>query len=246
MSHRLAVHRRFKSIARCVAFGAAASMLFLARAAAAEPGSGHGGWVDVDEADTAPADPALADAAAPEPAVRKSAMEKPAMSKPAMSKPAGTQSGEGAEAGATLLGSSYDVDSRFRSFTLTANPITLSVLKLGVNLEFLPARHHAIVVNPFIWGFPYLIGAIGGEIGYHFYSGDMGANGFFIGPSFGAATGCVMGDCASGIGFALDIGGQHITKTGLTIGGGLRFFHVVNEPDLVLLPFPLFMLGYSS
>src|SRR5262249_35846127 len=43
-------------------------------------------------------------------------------------------------------------DSEFKSFALTANPLSLALLRVGVNIEYLPAKHHGIMLNPYYWG----------------------------------------------------------------------------------------------
>lgn len=36
----------------------------------------------------------------------------------------------------------------FKSIALTANPLSLILLRIGANIEYLPATHHALVLNP--------------------------------------------------------------------------------------------------
>ena len=155
------------------------------------------------------------------------------------------------EAGRALLDETNEPNPKLKSFTITFNPITALTLKLGPNLEYLPTRHHAIVLNPFIWGLPPIFGALGMEAGYHHYSGNAGADGFYIGPSIIVYTGCILGYCGNSIEFALDIGGQHIFDNGFTIGGGLRLFTTSGrkpasaENKRTVVPWPLFTIGYS-
>jgi hypothetical protein len=131
-------------------------------------------------------------------------------------------------------------EDEFKHVTITANPLSLILTRIGLNVEYLPIKHHAIVLNPYFQ----VASAgtddnktsytnFGAELGYHFYTGERGANGFFVGPSLlymrsnvtDKAT--VAGQTAEAssnmdvYGAALDIGGQHVTKGGFTIGGGI-------------------------
>jgi len=151
------------------------------------------------------------------------------------------------EAGRTLLGNANEgkanePNPNFKSFSITFNPITAAALKLGANLEYLPVPHHAFVANPFIWPIAFTIGT---ELGYHYYTGNKGANGFYVGPSAILLAGCAIGGCGAGVIYALDIGGQHIFDNGFTIGGGLRLFHMPGDEKSPVYPWPLFTIGYS-
>src|SRR5262245_54442581 len=66
-----------------------------------------------------PADPA---AAAPAPAPAPASAEKP--------KPA-------------------EEEDEFKHVTITANPLSLILTRIGLNVEYLPIKHHAIVLNPY-------------------------------------------------------------------------------------------------
>jgi hypothetical protein len=81
-------------------------------------------------------------------------------------------------------------EEELKHLTLTANPLSLILTRVGVNVEYLPIKHHAIVLNPYFQAAS--AGSddnkttytnFGAELGYHFYTGDRGANGFFVGPS---------------------------------------------------------------
>jgi hypothetical protein len=129
----------------------------------------------------------------------------------------------------------------FRSFSLSVNPVSLFVLqRYGVNIEFLPAEHHALVLNPYYSSFS--LGTndaettytqYGGEVGYHYYSGTKGANGLFAGPSVlytkttVKCTGCSSSGDFSYYGVAGDVGYQWIFKPGFTmgVGGGLMYIN---------------------
>ena len=128
----------------------------------------------------------------------------------------------------------------FKNIAITANPLSLILMRVGVNVELLPTKHHAIVVNPYFQSISVGSGGnetsytnFGGELGYHFYTGERGANGFFIGPSLlvqqmsSTAKSTVGGQTTEAnasitvYGAALDLGGQHVTKGGFTIGAGV-------------------------
>ena len=108
--------------------------------------------------------------------------------------------------------------------------------------------------------------SFGGELGYHFYSGSRGANGFFAGPSFVFTRTTMSHECSSpgcssqpdsGLityGIAFDVGGQYLFSNGVTLGagGGLMYLKSSEtaEGGTALkfqgtLPRLLFTLGYS-
>lgn len=139
-------------------------------------------------------------------------------------------------------------DDPFRSIALTANPLSLILGRIGVNIEWLPTTHHAIIVNPFgqfasagdengLTGKTSYTN-FGGELGYRFYTGSRGANGFFIGPfatiltsssttTRTSSTGRVEASTNFlAYGGGLDLGGQHVFKNGFTIGGGAGLMYL--------------------
>lgn len=129
-----------------------------------------------------------------------------------------------------------DAAGEFRQFAILANPLALSIGRYSVQVEYLPALHHAIVLNPVYTHAPVKytangqeidagsLNGFGGEIGYKFYTGKKGPNGFYVGPSFlfasysSSLTGTPNKSFTS-IGGALDVGGQAVLG-GFTIGGG--------------------------
>ncbi|HEY4106184.1 MAG TPA: hypothetical protein VGM44_19930 [Polyangiaceae bacterium] len=130
-----------------------------------------------------------------------------------------------------------------KTFAIIANPLALSIDRYSVQGEWSPALHHAITLNPFytsasagsatINGQTTDFGTLhgfGAELGYKYYTGQKGFNGFFVGPSilFGSysQSGGVNFDGTSNsggsftsIGGAIDIGGQGQIG-GFVIGGG--------------------------
>ena len=126
-----------------------------------------------------------------------------------------------------------------KHFALTLNPLSLILTRVGLNVEYMLARHHGIMLNPFFQSISSddnqittKYTNIGGELAYHFYTGNRGANGFFVGPfvtfisQSATTTGTVGGGSVSADGSAtilgggLDLGGQHVFRNGFTIGAG--------------------------
>lgn len=124
----------------------------------------------------------------------------------------------------------------FRQFAILANPLALSIGRYSVQVEYLPALHHAIVLNPVYTHAPFKptingqevdagsLNGIGGELGYKFYTGNKGPNGFFVGPSFlfasySSSLSGTADKSFTSVGAALDVGGQAVLG-GFTIGGG--------------------------
>jgi hypothetical protein len=166
-------------------------------------------------------------------------------------------------------------ESEFKSVSLTLNPLSLILTRIGVNVEYLPAPHHAIMLNPY--GQFVSVGSdqlgtkytnLGAELGYHFYTGSKGANGFFVGPSLvymhssAKTTGTSAGvtnsveASISAYGVAVDLGGQHVFDNGFTIGGGAGVMYLTAADTSNLqtsstvkvsgvLPRFLFTVGYS-
>lgn len=120
------------------------------------------------------------------------------------------------------------VQEDFKPVALTLNPLTLILGRFGLNVEYLPAPHHGIMLNPYFSSasaegsdIKTTYTSFGAELGYHFYLGDCGADGFFVGPQFVFLTskakdecksnGCVLDDAEasfSAYGVAIDLGYQ--------------------------------------
>lgn len=146
----------------------------------------------------------------------------------------------------------------FRRFSVDVNVLSFSFGRYGVNLGWMPQKHHALTLNPHydavgakvtlseltrdheqvLWD---CIRGFGSEFGYRYYSGTKGPEGFFIGPSVliaGYAT-----DPADKVlsksrtfgsyGLALDLGGQAVVAPGVVVGGGfgLQYTRVTNRSD---------------
>ena len=169
-------------------------------------------------------------------------------------------------------------EDNYKHMTLVANPLSAIVGRYGVDFSYLPALHHALVLNPFYQHVSADVttnvngveskssstfGGFGGEVGYRYYTGEKGANGFYVGPSFifgSYAQTNSAGDKVSfsSIGAAIDIGGQAIIGDGFTIGGGFGLQYTKTSTKFEDLPFGaavlagggvrprfLFTIGYS-
>jgi hypothetical protein len=130
-----------------------------------------------------------------------------------------------------------------KRISLELNPLGALIGRYSVQVEWLPAMHHALVLNPH---FDHVTADVGsgsaqyseaftgfaGELGYRFYTGSKGPNGLFVGPSFLAGTYSTSVNSTAGgstasastsfqsFGGALDIGGQAVIGPGIVVGGG--------------------------
>ena len=130
-------------------------------------------------------------------------------------------------------------DEELKNISITANPLGLIIGRYSIQGEFLPAPHHAIVLNPFFAHVPVSAGGVdlgsmngfGGELGYKFYTSNYGPAGFWVSPSFlfgsySQSASSVNGQSVASnssftsIGGAIDIGGQAVVGPGVVIGGG--------------------------
>ena len=145
-----------------------------------------------------------------------------------------------------------------KSFLIVLNPLAIGIGRYSIQAEYLPATHHAITLNPFFASVPVTatvngkevdLGSLtgfGAELGYRYYTGTKGPNGFFIGPSllFGAYSTDGGGTNAqsksfTGIGGALDLGGQAVIGPGFTIGGGFGMQYTSVSEDFTTDDFNL-------
>jgi hypothetical protein len=83
----------------------------------------------------------------------------------------------------------------------------------------------------------------GGELGYRFYTGEKGANGFYVGPSllvarYSTSVGGQSGESFSSIGAAVDAGGQWVIGPGVVVGFGfgLQYTSVSGDANTSGLP----------
>ena len=169
-------------------------------------------------------------------------------------------------------GTSSDTGSGFHPVALTLNPLSLLLGRIGANVEYLPAKHHAIMLNPYMSSVSVestnvktSFSSYGAELGYHFYTGSKGANGFYVGPSLMAMRTTSKAECTGPCtgsadvdfltyGAALDFGRQYVSDGGFTIGGGggAMYLRSTASPDGSntvkfegFVPRILFTVGYS-
>jgi hypothetical protein len=144
----------------------------------------------------------------------------------------------------------------FKHVSLELNPLAATIGRYSIQGEYLPLPHHAITLNPFYTHAPVTVtvggkdvdagslDGFGGELGYRFYTGTKGPNGFFVGPSFILASysqsapsgvnpsGSAGSDSFTSYGAALDIGGQAVIGPGIVIGGGFGLQYTKTSTDI--------------
>lgn len=83
-----------------------------------------------------------------------------------------------------------DIDEgvRFKSIGVEGNPLDFAIGRYSIDLEYLPAPHHALRAEPLYYyalpGVDDQLTGFGAELGYRFYTGEHGPEGFFAGASF--------------------------------------------------------------
>jgi hypothetical protein len=135
-----------------------------------------------------------------------------------------------------------DGEPRFKSVGVQGNPLAFIIGRYSLDLEYLPAPHHALHATPFyeyaLPGTDDQLSGFGGELGYRFYTGEHGPHGFFAGVSaLVAELGYIHGNPTNApkdqandtqyvqLGAALDAGYQIIVLGNLCagIGAGLQY-----------------------
>ena len=144
-----------------------------------------------------------------------------------------------------------DIDGgvRFKSVDLQGNPLGVVIGRYSLDLEYLPLPHHALHLTPVGyfalpgWADQYF--GYGAEIGYRWYSGVDGPQGFFVGGS--ALVGSFtyvhtaqpevpldMSDNTTfaQLGAAVDVGYQIVCLGNFAVGAGagLSFTHDTQTP----------------
>ena len=156
-----------------------------------------------------------------------------------------------------------------RPVAITLNPAALVLGRLSVNVEFLLAPHHSLVLSPNILAFEeerggrYALasealgfatrgsGSFGGELGYHYWwRWRRSLVGPYFGPSLllGSVTNASVGPTASAqayLGGAFDAGGQGVLPGGFTLGAGLGLGFVELASVVAVFPRFLLQLGWS-
>ena len=147
-------------------------------------------------------------------------------------------------------------EPEMKRFAVEINPLAAAIGRYSIQGEFMLARHHAATLNPFFAYAPVTstvngkevdLGSLtgfGGELGYRFYTGSKGMNGFFVGPSLifasysqSAPSNLPQGATASSDSFlsyggAVDIGGQGVIGPGIVLGGGFGLQYTTTSKDI--------------
>jgi hypothetical protein len=143
-----------------------------------------------------------------------------------------------------------------KQLAIELNPLGIAIGRYSIQGEWLPAAHHALTLNPFFAHAPVTatvngtevdlgsLNGFGGELGYRFYTGSKGPNGFYIGPSVlfasysqsapsGAApAGSAGSDSFLSYGGAVDLGGQAVIGPGIVVGGGFGLQYTQTSKDI--------------
>jgi hypothetical protein len=141
-----------------------------------------------------------------------------------------------------------DDDDKLKRIGLELNPLGFAIGRYSLNVEYMLARHHALILTPFFDSTTVKVNDIdvgslkgfGAELGYRFYTGSKGMNGFYIGPSVLFASwsqssnlaNVPAGDSFTAIGGALDLGGQAVIGPGVIVGGGFGLQYTKNSIDV--------------
>jgi hypothetical protein len=141
-------------------------------------------------------------------------------------------------------GGDIDEGIAFKSVGVAGNPLAMLIGRYSADLEYLPLAHHALHLTPFGYyalpGVSDQLTGLGGEIGYRWYSGTHGPDGFFAGASFVAGDleyrhiATVAGPLDASddthfveLGGALDAGYQILLLGNLAVGVGAGAQYVV-------------------
>ncbi len=88
----------------------------------------------------------------------------------------------------SALADDIDEGEPFRSLGIQINPLGFAIGRYTLDLEYLPAPHHAVHLTPVgyyaIPGTSETFQGFGAEVGYRWYSGQDGPEGLFVGGSF--------------------------------------------------------------
>jgi hypothetical protein len=139
-----------------------------------------------------------------------------------------------------------DEDGDLKRISLELNPLGVAIGRYSIQGEYMLARHHAVTLSPFYTSTSVKVNdtevgslsGFGGELGYRFYTGSHGANGFFVGPSVLFASyksESILGNTSqsfTAMGGALDVGGQFLIGPGVVVGFGGGLQYTKNSEDI--------------
>jgi hypothetical protein len=162
--------------------------------------------------------------------------------------PAAAAPAPGAAPSRTDADKDDDDDKDLKRIGLELNPLGFAIGRYSINVEYMLARHHALILTPFYDSTGVTVNGadiatlngFGAELGYRFYTGSKGMNGFYVGPSVLFASwsessklvGFQASDSFTAIGGALDIGGQAVIGPGVIVGGGFGLQYTKNSVDI--------------
>jgi Protein of unknown function (DUF3575) len=143
-----------------------------------------------------------------------------------------------------------------KSIAIEANPLAIAIGRFSMNLEYMVAPHHAVEISPYVFfavpGANSEVDAYGGEIGYRYYTGKYGPEGWFLGGSlaFGtftyqhnaptvtrASDGLLLDGSVNteydSLGGAIDAGYQIILQEHVVVGlgAGVEYRYLTIGPD---------------
>ena len=141
-----------------------------------------------------------------------------------------------------------DGEPRFKSVGVQGNPLDFIIGRYSIDLEYLPVPHHALHATAYyeyaLPGVDDQLTGFGGELGYRFYTGSHGPQGFFAGASLLVAElEYIHGNPANvpldqandtqyvQLGTALDVGYQVIVLGNFCAGAGVGLQYTVNTID---------------
>jgi hypothetical protein len=157
-----------------------------------------------------------------------------------------------------------DGEPRFKSVGVQGNPLDFIIGRYALDLEYLPAPHHALHATPYyMYALPGVddqLTGFGAEVGYRYYTGAYGPHGFFAGASLLVASleyihgnpQNLPNDQADDtpyvqVGGALDVGYQLVALGNLAagIGGGVQYTVNTQNPTFEFQSHPWHDLVYG-
>ena len=145
-----------------------------------------------------------------------------------------------------------DKPGAYHSGAVALNPLGLAIGRISVDFVWAPITHHAIVISPHYQSTTSDVQlgvgdtqqqrfhGFGAELGYRYYTGHRGMDGFFVGPSLIAGSyqaSLPGGDVDfTNVGVAFDVGAQTILWDALTVGAGLGLQYTYVDHDFGSLP----------
>ena len=165
----------------------------------------------------------------------------------------------------TARAEELDEGVAFKSVALQGNPLGMVVGRYSADLEYLPLPHHALHLSPVAYfalpGVSDELTGFGAELGYRWYSGVDGPEGFFLGGSFVALSLRYLHGALAGVAFdspedtsfvqlggAIDAGYQVVILGNFAAGAGIGAMYTADtvQPHFEYLNHPMHDLLYGS